>query len=225
MIPLRDALRSRTFPFVNITLIVINILVWFFQLSLGSRGESFILHYGLVPVRFFWGIRNDVTSSVIPVFTSMFLHGGWFHVLGNMWFLYIFGDNVEDRVGHLNYIFFYLICGVGAAMTQTFLSPHSSLPMVGASGAIAGVLGGYLLLFPQSRILTLVPIIFFIQFVEIPAFVFLILWFLFQFLIGSSPVGDGGVAWLAHVGGFITGVVLVFFFKKSEPDDNLIQWQ
>ena len=110
-------------------------------------------------------------------------------------------------------------------MTQTFLSPHSSLPMVGASGAIAGVLGGYLLLFPQSRILTLVPIVFFIQFVEIPAFVFLILWFLFQFLIGSSPVGDGGVAWLAHVGGFITGVVLIFFFKKSEPDDNLIQWQ
>ena len=225
MIPLRGALRSRTFPFVNITLIVINILVWFFQLSLGSRGESFILHYGLVPVRFFWGLRNDLTSAIIPVFSSMFLHGGWLHVLGNMWFLYIFGDNVEDRVGHLNYLFFYLICGVGAAMAQTFLNPHSSLPMVGASGAIAGVLGGYLLLFPHSRILTLVPIIFFIQFVEIPAFIFLILWFLFQFMIGSAPSGDGGVAWLAHVGGFITGVVLIFFFKKSEPEDHLIQWR
>lgn len=223
MIPLRDAIRSRTFPFVNVTLIIINILVWLFQLSLGSRGEAFILHYGLVPVRFFWGLHHDLAASVVPVFTSMFLHGGWFHVLGNMWFLYIFGDNVEDRVGHINYFFFYFICGIGAAMAQTFLSPHSSLPIVGASGAIAGILGGYFLLFPHSRILTLVPIFIFIQFVEIPAFIFLILWFLLQFMMGAFSTGEGGVAWWAHIGGFVAGVVLVFFFKKSEPKD-LAYW-
>jgi membrane associated rhomboid family serine protease len=225
MIPLRDAIRPRTFPFVNIALILINLLVWLFQLSLGNRGEAFVMHYGLVPVRFFWGLRHDIADSVVPVFSSMFLHGGWFHVIGNMWFLYIFGDNVEDRIGHLQYLFFYLFCGIGAAMAQTLLNPQSAVPMVGASGAIAGVLGGYFLLFPHSRILTLIPIFIFLQFVEIPAFVFLILWFLLQFVMGSSSHGgEGGVAWWAHIGGFIAGLVLVLFFKKSEPK-NLAYWE
>lgn len=223
MIPIRDAIRSRTFPFVNITLIVINVLVWFFQLSLGSRGETFILHYGLIPVRFFWGLHSDLSASMIPIFTSMFIHGGWLHVLGNMWFLHIFGDNVEDRVGHLNYILFYFLCGISAAMAQTFMNPQSAMPMVGASGAIAGVLGAYFLLFPHSRILTLIPIFIFIQFVEIPAFIFLILWFLLQFLMGTVSVSEGGVAWWAHIGGFVAGLILVLFFKKSEPRE-IVYW-
>jgi membrane associated rhomboid family serine protease len=223
MIPIRDAIRSRSFPVVNITFIVINLLVWIFQLSLGARGEAFIVHYGVVPVRFFWGLHNDLSVAIIPIFTSMFLHGGWLHLLGNMWFLHIFGDNVEDRVGHLNYILFYLLCGIVAAMSQTLLNPRSQIPMVGASGAIAGVLGAYFLLFPHSRILTLIPIFIFIQFVEIPAFVFLILWFLLQFLMGTVSVSEGGVAWWAHIGGFVAGLILVYFFKKSEPPE-IVYW-
>lgn len=223
MIPIRDAIRSRSFPVVNITFIVINLIVWIFQLSLGSRGEAFILHYGVVPVRFFWGLHNDLAAAIIPIFTSMFLHGGWLHVLGNMWFLHVFGDNVEDRVGHLNYILFYLLCGIVAAMAQTLMNPRSPIPMVGASGAIAGVLGAYFLLFPHSRILTLIPIFIFIQFVEIPAFIFLILWFLLQFLMGTVSVSEGGVAWWAHIGGFVAGLILVFFFKKSEPP-QMVYW-
>ncbi|PWT91234.1 MAG: rhomboid family intramembrane serine protease, partial [Acidobacteria bacterium] len=158
----------------------------------------------------------------LPIFSSMFLHGGWLHVLGNMWFLYIFGDNVEDRVGHVGYIFFYLLCGICAALTQTLLSPHSAVPMVGASGAIAGILGAYFLLFPSARILTLVPIFIFIQLIEIPAFVFLIIWFLLQFLMMTpAQAGEGGVAFLAHIGGFIAGMVLIFFFKKRQPQSSL----
>jgi len=219
MFPLRDTIRSKTRPVVNTTIIVINILVFFYEISLGRRMEAFIYIFGLTPVHFLATIDHNLIGAIVPLFTSMFLHGGWLHLIGNMWFLYIFGDNVEDRVGHIPYIFFYLLCGLGSALTQTFFERGSSVPMVGASGAIAGVLGAYFMLYPQSRILTLVPIFIFIQILEIPAVVFLFFWFLWQFIQGSltsSAPAQGGTAWWAHIGGFIVGLVLVFFFKKRE---------
>jgi membrane associated rhomboid family serine protease len=205
MFPLKDTIRSRTFPVVNTTIIVINILVFLFELSLGGRIDKFIAEYGLTPVRFFWELKHSWTDAIIPVFTSMFLHGGWLHVLGNMWFLYIFGDNVEDRVGHIGYIFFYLLCGMGAALAQATFFPASTMPMVGASGAIAGILGAYFLLYPHARVLTLVPIFIFVQLMEVPAFLFLIFWFILQFAQGAMTHGaaNGGVAWWAHIGGFV----------------------
>lgn len=219
MIPLRDTIRSSTFPVVNVSLIVINILIYFYEFTLGKSIESFIAQFGLTPVRFFWGLHHNLPDAVIPVFSSMFLHGDWFHVLSNMWFLYIFGDNVEDRTGHVGYLAFYLLCGVGAALSQTFFFRTSTIPMVGASGAIAGVLGAYFLLFPHSRILTLVPIFIFLQLIEIPAVIFLIFWFVIQFISGAmmSSGSQGGVAWWAHIGGFVFGMLLIFLFKKPEP--------
>lgn len=222
MFPLKDTVRSRSFPIVNWCIIAINLVVFLYEFSLGRAADAFILQHGLTPSRFFWGLKNDLGDAIIPVFTSMFLHGGWLHVLGNMWFLYIFGDNVEDRVGHIGYIFFYLLCGIGAALSQTLLFPASTLPMVGASGAIAGILGAYFLLFPQSRILTLVPIFIFIQLIEVPAWVFLPFWFLLQFIQGAlSPQASGGVAWWAHIGGFLVGMIAIWVFKKptrQRPD-------
>jgi membrane associated rhomboid family serine protease len=217
MFPIRDTIRSRTFPVVNVFIIVVNILVFLYEFALGERLDAFILRFGLTPVRFFWGIQNDLSEAFIPLFTSMFLHGGWLHLLGNMWFLYIFGDNVEDRLGHGRYFFYYLLCGICAGLSQTLLFQTSNVPMVGASGAIAGVLGGYFLLFPHSRVLTLVPIFVFLQLMEIPAVVFLVIWFFFQFIQGTftSSTG-GGVAWWAHIGGFIAGMILIFLFKKKE---------
>ncbi|HEY4492627.1 MAG TPA: rhomboid family intramembrane serine protease [Acidobacteriota bacterium] len=218
MFPLKDTIPSKTFPFVNIGLIVLNILIFIYEFLLGRQAEAFIYEFGLTPVRFYWGLQHDFTDALIPVFTSMFLHGGWFHVLGNMWFLYIFGDNVEDRCGHFGYFVFYLLCGIGAALSQTVFFPRSTVPMVGASGAIAGVLGGYFLLFPHSRVLTLVPIFVFLQVMEIPAVVFLIFWFVVQFIQGSmTSSAQGGVAWWAHIGGFIVGMILIFFFRRREP--------
>jgi membrane associated rhomboid family serine protease len=218
MFPLRDTIRARTFPVVNVSIIVINILVFLYEFALGERLDAFIREYGLTPVRFFWGLQGNLKEAIIPLFTSMFLHGGWLHLLGNMWFLYIFGDNVEDRVGHGRYIIFYILCGVCAGLSQTLLFRGSNIPMVGASGAIAGVLGGYFLLFPHARILTLVPIFIFLQLMEIPAVVFLVIWFFFQFLQGTiiSAGTGGGVAWWAHIGGFIGGMILIFPFKKKE---------
>lgn len=218
MFPIRDTIRSNTFPIVNVIIIVINLLIFLYEVSLGRHIEDFVLQFGLTPVRFFWGLQNQLSEAIIPLFTSMFLHGGWLHVLGNMWFLYIFGDNVEDRMGHARYIFFYLLCGIGAGLVQTILMPRSNIPMVGASGAIAGILGAYFMLFPGSRILTLVPIFIFIQLMEIPAVVFLIIWFFFQFIQGTMmrDVAGGGVAWWAHIGGFVIGIFLILFFKKPE---------
>ena len=202
MIPLRDTIPSRTFPVVNFTIIAANVLVFFYELSLGSRFEAFLYSYGLVP-------RDFVLASLV---TSMFLHGGWLHLLGNMLYLYIFGDNVEDRLGHVRYLVFYLLCGVAAGAAQAWTSPHSGLPMVGASGAIAGVSGAYFLFFPTSRVVTLVPIFIFLQVVEVPAVFFLAIWFIWQFLSGVATLGErsgmGGVAFWAHVGGFLAGMIL-----------------
>jgi hypothetical protein len=218
MIPIRDAVRSAHFPLVNWLLIAANSLAFFWQLSLGPRLQEAVFLYGIVPMRY----SDPVAAAhftpfeqVLPFFTSMFLHGGWLHILGNMWFLYIFGDNIEDRLGSIRYLFFYLLCGIAAGLIHLVTNWHSRLPTIGASGAIAGVMGAYVLLFPGARILTLVPIFFFVQFFEIPAFIFLGYWFLIQLLsAGLTPSDMGGVAWWAHIGGFVTGAVLVKIFDR-----------
>ena len=218
MIPLRDVIPSRTKPGVTITLIVVNIAIFLFQSSLSERGqETFVYALGLVPAYFSFG----------TVFTSMFVHGGVAHLVGNLLFLWIFGDNVEDRLGHLRFLTFYLLCGFLAALSQLFLDPDSTVPMVGASGAIAGVMGAYLVLYPHSRVLMLFPFPVFLF--ELPAIVFLGGWFFLQFLngIGQLPVFQqdqisGGVAFWAHVMGFVTGLVLVVFMKR--PERTRVDW-
>ncbi|MGH9350062.1 MAG: rhomboid family intramembrane serine protease [Vicinamibacterales bacterium] len=218
MIPLRDVIPSRTTPFVTIGFIVINALVFFYQLSLGPFVEEFIFYYGLVPAGFAW----------VNVFTSMFLHGSFLHFAGNMLYLWIFGDNVEDRMGHGRFIVFYLVCGAAAALAQTFTNPMSVVPMVGASGAIAGVMGAYFVLYPNSRILTLVPIFFFIQLIEVPAIFFLGVWFVMQFLSGVGSIATasgepvGGIAFWAHVAGFAAGIGTVGLFKRRER--QRVEW-
>jgi membrane associated rhomboid family serine protease len=218
MIPLRDVIPSRTTPGVTITLIVLNVLVYLFGLTLAERSrEAFIVAFGLIPAYF----------SLFSVFTSMFVHGGFAHLAGNMLFLWIFGDNVEDRLGHLRFVVFYLLCGVAAALAQTLLQPNSLIPMVGASGAIAGVMGAYLVLYPHSRVLMLFPFPIFLF--ELPAVVFLVIWFLVQFLNGINqlPVFErnaisGGVAFWAHVMGFVAGLILVVFMKR--PERTRVEW-
>ncbi|MBI1806582.1 MAG: rhomboid family intramembrane serine protease [Ignavibacteria bacterium] len=220
MIPLRDANPSNTVPFVNYTLIVVNVVVFLFEVSLGRHFQNLIFTFGVVPARMF-GENQSLylgVSTVIPLFTSMFLHGGWLHLLGNMLFLYVFGDNVEDRFGHAKYLVFYLLAGIAAALTQAFINTRSEVPMVGASGAIAGILGAYILMFPTAKVSTLIPIFFFFQIVELPAFLFLGIWFLMQIFSGVMTLGiggdAGGVAWWAHIGGFAIGVVMVPLLKK-----------
>ena len=216
MIPLRDAIPSRTTPFVVMAIIALNAVVFLFELTLSDvEMHGFAMTFGLVPAWFNW-------PSVV---TSMFMHGGWLHVIGNMLYLWIFGDNVEDRMGHGRFIVFYLICGIAAALGQTAAAPDSTVPMIGASGAIAGVLGAYLVLFPHSRVLTLIPIFFFIQIVEIPAIFFLGFWFLMQLFAGVGSIGaasTGGIAFWAHAAGFLTGLALVLVFRRPERDR--IEW-
>jgi membrane associated rhomboid family serine protease len=218
MIPLRDVIPSRTKPGVTIALIVFNILVYLFQVGLTERAqEAFIYAFAVIPAYF----------SIGSVFTSMFVHGGLAHLAGNMLFLWIFGDNVEDRLGHMRYLLFYLACGFLAALSQVALYPDSVVPMVGASGAIAGVMGAYLVLYPHSRVLMLFPFPVFLF--ELPAIAFLGMWFLVQFLngIGQLPVFQqdqisGGVAFWAHVMGFVAGLVLVVFLKR--PERTRVEW-
>jgi len=219
MIPLRDKIPSSSFPIVNIIFIAVNSIVFLYEVSLGSELERFIHEYGLIPAKVVFYSNTGFVDRFYPFFSSMFLHGGWFHLIGNMLFLYIFGDNVEDRMGHFRYLVFYLLCGFAATFIQIIMNVRSEIPMVGASGAISGVLGAYILLFPKSRIVTLVPIFFFIHIVEIPAAVFLFIWFLMQFVGGLATFAisqdTGGVAFWAHVGGFVAGLILSRLFLKK----------
>jgi membrane associated rhomboid family serine protease len=224
MIPFRDNIPSRTLPVINISLIVVNVLVFFFELTLGPRSlDRFIYQFGVVPASVFsWpGSGETILAVIVPFVTSMFLHGGWMHLIGNMWYLWIFGDNVEDRLGHLRFLIFYLVCGLGAGFVQTVMNPNATVPSIGASGAIAGVLGAYLLSYPTAKVLTLVPIFIFIQFIEIPAIIVLGFWFVMQFLYGTASLAvatsanTGGVAWWAHVGGFILGMILIRVFSQK----------
>lgn len=201
MFPISDVIPSRTTPFVTVGLIALNAVAFFYELQL-SRPELqvFTQVFGVVPANFSWP----------TVLTSMFLHGGWMHFLGNMLYLWIFGDNVEDRLGHLLYLGFYLFCGAAAALGQVMVHPLSAIPMIGASGAIAGVMGAYFVLYPRSKVLTAVFVFVFMDLVEIPAIFFLGIWFLMQLFSGVGSLGaqaaDGGVAFWAHVGGFVTGL-------------------
>jgi membrane associated rhomboid family serine protease len=224
MIPIRDATRSETYPIVNNLIIAINIFVFFIELAQGQRLSEFIYTYGIVPARYSVPqISGQFTASqqVISFLTFMFLHGGFFHLLGNMWFLYIFGDNVEDKLGHFRYLIFYLLCGLASGISHLVLNWLSEIPTIGASGAIAGVMGAYLILFPRARVLTLIPIFFLPYFVELPALFFLGVWFMFQFLsaAGSSAHAEG-VAWWAHVGGFIFGIIFLKLFQMI-PESNI----
>ncbi|MEK7397559.1 MAG: rhomboid family intramembrane serine protease [Candidatus Poribacteria bacterium] len=219
MLPIRDNVQSKTPPIVTIVLIVINVAVFFFEVSLGSRLNEFLFAFGFVPSKFFHLLERGDFVAILPLFAYMFLHGGWLHIIGNMWFLWIFGDNVEDRMGHVKFLFFYILCGLIAVLVHAFLNSQSGVPTVGASGATAGVMGAYFILYPRAKIWTLIPILFFVQFVEIPAFVFLGFWILIQFFVGAFSMSmgslSGGVAWWAHVGGFVAGILLVFIFRKK----------
>ncbi len=220
MFPLKDDIPSRTFPWVNYSIIILNFIVFFYEISLGSHFQIFLAQYGFVPLRFSVGIERHLPffTLILPVFYSMFLHGGWFHIIGNMWFLYIFGDNVEDRLGHFHYIIFYLVSGCIAVFTQYIINPYTNIPLIGASGAIAGVLGAYMVFYPYARVLTLLIIFIFIDIVYLPAILYLFLWFFIQFLYGTSSAlyasaTRGGVAWWAHVGGFVFGVIWAIIIR------------
>jgi membrane associated rhomboid family serine protease len=204
MFPVSDVIPSRTVPFVTVGLIAVNALVFLYQVSLGpAELRAFIATYAVIPAWFWW-------PSLV---TSQFLHGGWMHIIWNMVYLWIFGDNVEDRLGHARYLVFYLGAGVAAALLQVLFNPFSGLPMLGASGAIAGVMGAYFVLYPQSRVLTAIFILFFFDLVEIPALFFLGIWFLMQLLSGVGSLGvsnaaGGGTAFWAHIGGFVAGAAV-----------------
>lgn len=208
MIPIRDSIKSKHFPKVNMALIIINVLVFLYELGLDQYGlQQFVMKYGAVPVRILSG--GGQMDAYLSLFSAMFLHGGWLHLGGNMLFLWVFGDNVEDRFGSVRYLLFYLATGLAGFLVQMAINPVSTAPMIGASGAIAGVLGAYLFMFPKSKIITLIPIIFFFTFLEVPAVIFLVLWFGLQLLNGVAGIGTQGdlVAWWAHIGGFLTGLV------------------
>ncbi|HEX9943843.1 MAG TPA: rhomboid family intramembrane serine protease [Thermoanaerobaculia bacterium] len=220
MIPLRDHTTARRggTPVVTVLLIVANALLFFFELSLGNRLNAFVMSAAFVPARISEGglTLGDLGTGLGSGLLSMFLHGGWGHFLGNMLFLWIFGDNVEDRLGHVRYLVFYLLAGYAATFAHLWANPGSPVPAIGASGAISGVLGAYLFLHPQARIETLVFLGFFARLVLVPAWVFLPFWFLIQFFSGVASLrvttaeAVGGVAWFAHIGGFIAGPILLF---------------
>lgn len=221
MIPLRDANPTRRLPVVTLVLILANVVAFVYELQVQSRGQLqlFLQQWALIPASL-WG--GD-SAEFVTLFTAMFLHGGWMHLIGNMLYLWVFGDNIEDQLGSLRFLVFYVVCGLGAAAAQIAIDPTSPIPMLGASGAIAGVLGGYLVLFPRARVLTLVPLIIFYRLMEVPAVLVLGFWFVLQLLNGAAALATvqmqlGGVAFFAHIGGFIVGLALVRLFRPRRPD-------
>lgn len=238
MFPIRDSIPTRTVPIVTRALILINALVFFCELALPKEAlERFFYLFGIVPARLAhpaWAAAEGFPAGAYwTLLTHQFLHGGWLHIISNMWALWIFGDNVEDAMGHVRFAVFYLVCGVLAALTQVFTQPDSTLPSIGASGAIAGVLGGYLLLYPTARIVVLLPIFFFPFFFELPAVLYLGIWFVTQLFSGTlalaAPQQVGGIAFWAHVGGFVSGIVLCRAFvrrvrRRLQPDEYGLEW-
>ncbi len=221
MFPLRDSIPSSKPPVVNVLIILTCVLAFVYELMLGRHLEPFLRAFAFVPLRFFHPAAFDVswTFNLFTVLFSMFLHGGWLHLIGNMWFLWVFGDNVEDAFGHGRFLGFYLVCGFAAALAHAVVDPFSRVPMIGASGAIAGVLGAYFVWFPWSRVRTLVFLGLFATMAELPAPVFLILWFVIQFFSGTlslaaAGAAAGGVAWFAHVGGFMAGAALAWWLRR-----------
>lgn len=220
MIPIRDTIRARRFPVITVSIIAANVLVFLFQLTLsGDQAHVLVTAFGIVPaVQLHLFAAAPLSGGTwIPLFSSMFIHGSWLHLLSNMWFLWIFGDNVEDILGRGRYLFFYLLVGLAGGLAHILTNTGSMVPTIGASGAVAGVLGAYFVSFSRSRVLTLVPLLFFITFIELPALVFLLIWFALQLINGLAALAGGAaaVAWWAHIGGFAAGMVLV---KLLIPD-------
>lgn len=217
MIPLKDSNPTVRFPIITVVFITLNILVFLYQTSLGEETiESFVGAFSLVPARLFHAgtaLPGPVPAG-ITLFTSQFLHGGLFHLIGNMLYLWIFGNNVEDAMGRTRFIVFYLLCGALASMAHALMNAQSNIPMIGASGAVSGILGAYVLLYPRARVLTLFTLGFFVRMIEVPAMVVLGFWFVFQFLNALVAQGAGGVAWYAHIGGFLAGSALILLFKR-----------
>jgi membrane associated rhomboid family serine protease len=220
MIPIRDDTPRYSTPYVTYLLIALNVLVFLFEVALAPPvREAFIFQFGVIPVRVLAavGLANVYAphASVLPLLTSMFLHASWLHLIGNMWVLWIFGDNIEDYLGHFAYLIFYLVSGFAASLAHILLNAGSTVPSVGASGAIAGIMGAYFLLFPSAKVLTLVPLIIFFTFIWLPAWIVLGYWFVLQFLSGAATQiayasrSGGGIAFWAHVGGFLAGIVMI----------------
>jgi membrane associated rhomboid family serine protease len=237
MIPIRDDTPRYSTPYVTYFIIALNVVVFLFELSVGMQSHrqlnSLISEFGVVPVRFERALAGqsavNLPSLSLTILTSMFLHGGWLHIIGNMWFLWIFGDNVEDYLGHFKYLVFYLVSGCAAAIAYILLDATSRQPTIGASGAIAGVMGGYLVLYPRARVLTLVFLIVFVTFWWLPAWVFLGYWFVLQFLSGTATSiaetqNTGGIAFWAHVGGFIAGIVLIKLMPERPRRYRYAAW-
>jgi membrane associated rhomboid family serine protease len=226
MIPLRDTIPSKNYPVVNNAIIGINILVFIIQLLQGPALNDFVYLYGLVPARYsipHIAYYFSATEQIFSLISFMFLHGGFLHLISNMWTLYIFGDNVEDRLGPVRYLFFYLACGLSSGLTHLIFNYYSDFPTIGASGAIAGVMGAYFILYPQAKILTLIPIIIIPWIIEISAFFFLAFWFLLQFINAAGSNGQaGGIAWWAHIGGFVFGILLLKILLKI-PETGLTE--
>jgi membrane associated rhomboid family serine protease len=218
MVPLRDNVPSRYFPVVTVALIVINVIIFLYEVTLGPAANAITLAFGVIPARLVTQWQDP--RVLFTLFSSMYLHGGWTHLLGNMWYLWIFGDNVEDRMGRVRFFAFYTLSGVIAGLLQVAAAPRSPIPMIGASGAIAGVLGAYLLLYPRSRVSTLVFALYFVRIVWLPAIIVLGGWFLIQLLNGLAMLNvtmqTGGVAWWAHIGGFVAGMLLLPIFRRRE---------
>lgn len=231
-IPLNDHIRRQTFWIATLMLIVLNTLVFVFELSLGSSLNRFVYIFGLVPARYTTPhgiILASLDTFLVPVFTSMFIHGGWLHLIGNMLFLFVFGRSVEDRYGHGGFLLLYFLSGFGAAITHIAFNAGSHVPTIGASGAIAGVLGAYLISFPTARITTLIPLLFFFWTVRLPAVLVLLYWFLIQFVAGFQMLAiesatHGGVAWWAHVGGFLLGMALALILPKRQQPRPVANW-
>lgn len=238
MIPLRDDTPRFSTPYVTYFIIALNALVFFFELSVEMQGpramNSLVYQFGVVPRHFQLALagsaRYDLAGQSLTILTSMFLHGGWLHIIFNMWFLWIFGDNIEDYLGHFFYLVFYLVSGFAASVAHILLNINSNVPSVGASGAIAGVMGAYLVLYPKARVLTLVPLIVFFTFWWLPAWIFLGYWFLLQFLSGTATSiaetssSAGGVAFWAHVGGFVAGIVLIKILPERRGRYRYAAW-
>jgi len=239
MIPLRDTIPARRFPIVNTAIIVLNVLVFLFEsVQSPDQLDQFIWLWGLVPAHFWQGFAVSAQPNGgglgrwLPLFTSMFMHGGWWHLVSNMLALYIFGDNVEDRMGHFRYPLFYLFGGLVASAAHLVAYSGSSIPTVGASGAIAGVLGAYLVLYPRARVVTLVPVFYFVRIIEIPALIYLGFWFISQLFNGlfalaatADVLQSGGVAWWAHIGGFVFGLAVVKLICPRPPRTYADQYQ
>lgn len=233
-LPLHDHIRRQTFWTLTLAIICANVLAFLFELSLGREVDRVVFFFGIIPARYTIpqiAARLSFGGLVVPIFVSMFLHGGWLHLLGNMLFLFVFGRSIEDRFGHLKFLLIYFLGGLGGALVHIVLNAGSRVPTIGASGAIAGVLGAYAVSFPSARITTLIPIFFFFWTVELPALLLLGYWFLIQFFSGFQmqaiqSATAGGVAWWAHVGGFIVGVLLALTLRprRRSPVIEVVPW-